>query len=435
MSAFLTAQLWPVSVPIVFAAFGMALLRRPDALKVWLLLGTMVCLGTVGWTAGAGPGQAAALSLLMLPPLTAFASLVGQSPQRTQCAAWLLTLLLLGLSMGVLTADPAASTGHFSVLLAVVAASLFLKQRRAGTSGLWGIGALGLGALAAAGSLVAGPPASTVLLAMACATTLPLVPFHKGYVASLSALPGSLPSFLAMALPTLGFHKVLTVLPQIPPAVCDAFSALALTGILYGSLRAFAQARAAAVAGYGAVAFYSVLWWYLSSTQTVPPSAFVYLCAVGLATSGLVLAWHQLRARYGDVDFRTLSGLAHFMPRFAVAFSLLAIAAIGLPPFGVYAGMVGMLLAPSFSWSSALALVFLGWLAAAWYLFAFVQGLLFGAPQPEHRYEDLRGPEWASLALVLVLLIALGLMPSRWFGQGGTPSQRTVVMGASSWNR
>jgi NADH-quinone oxidoreductase subunit M len=161
----------------------------------------------------------------------------------------------------------------------------------------------------------------------------------------------------------------------------------------------------------------------------------VYLAAVGLATGGLLLAWHQLRARYGEIDLRALSGLARPMPRFAVALSLLALAAIGLPPFGVYAGMLGMLLAPSFTWSSALPIVLLGWLAAAWYLFALVQSLLFGAHRPEYRHEDLRGPEWASLALFVVFLLALGVMPDRWFDPGATPLTRTVVMGASSWSR
>ncbi len=435
MTALLTAPLWPAAVPIVFAALGLALRRKPEALKVWLLVGTLVTLGTLGWAPRPGPAPAAALPLLALLPLTAFASLLGQPVHRTQCGSWLLTLLVLGLGLGALTAPSVIAVACFMAILALVAAVLFQAQRRAGAPGVWGVGALALGVLAAAGSLFAGPPVSSVALAVACAAALPLVPFHKGYVAALSALPGNLPGFLALALPAIGFHELLAVLPQVPPAIGEALSWLALVGIVYGSLRAFTQARAASVAAYGAVAFFSILWWYLCSTRTAPAHTLVYLCAGGLTTSGLVLAWHQLRARYGEIDFRTLSGLAQPMPRFAVALSLLALAAIGLPPFGLYAGLLGMLLAPSFTWSSALPLVLLGWLAAAWYLFAFVQGLLFGAPRPEHRYEDLRGPEWASLALVLVLLIALGLMPGRWFDQGAALLQRTVVMGAASWNR
>jgi NADH-quinone oxidoreductase subunit M len=435
VTAWLTAPLVPAAAPLLFAALGTVLLRKPDALKIWLLLGTMVTLATLGWTAQAEPSHAASLALASLLPLAAFASLLGQPVHRPHGGGWLLTVLMLGLSLGVVTADPAPSVGCFMALLAVVMAALFQSRRRGGSPGLWGIGALGLGVLAAAGSLFAGPPVSSVLLAAACAATLPLVPLHKGYVEALSALPGNVPAFLAVVLPAIGFHELLTLLPQMPSALADALSVLALVGILYGSLRAFTQARASSVVAYGAVAFYAVLWWYLCSARASAPYTVVYLCAVGLATSGLVMAWQQLRARYGEVDLRMLSGLALPMPRFAAALSLLALAAVGLPPFGVYAGMLGMLLAPSFAWSSAVPIVLLGWLAAAWYLFALVQGLLFGAARPEYRHEDLRGPEWASLAVVLVLLIALGLMPGRWFGQGAAPPQRTAVMGASAWSR
>ncbi|ALA61223.1 proton-conducting transporter membrane subunit [Nitrospira moscoviensis] len=430
-----SAQLWPLAVALTVAAVGLALLRKPDALKVWLVIGAMVSLGTVGWTAGQRPAHAASLPLTALLPLAAFASLLGQAVHRRQCGGWLVSFLGLGLSLGVLTAEPALAAFCLVAVLAVVAAALLLAPSREPSSGLWGIGTLGLGALMAAGSLMTGPPVSSLAWALACATALPLVPLHKGFVAALTILPANLPGFLAVALPVIGFHGLLTVLPLVPPAIADALGALALAGVAYGSLRAFTQSRAASVVSYGGAAFYCILWWYLCSTRTAPAHTVVYLSAVGLATGGLLLAWHQLRARYGEIDLRALSGLARPMPRFAVVLSLLALAAIGLPPFGVYAGMLGMLLAPSFTWSSALPIILLGWLAAAWYLFALVQRLLFGAHRPEYRHEDLRGPEWASLALFVVFLIALGIMPDRWFDPGATPLTRTVVMGAPSWSR
>ena len=58
-----------------------------------------------------------------------------------------------------------------------------------------------------------------------------------------------------------------------------------------------------------------------------------------------LVAWQVIRTRYGDdVDPQAISGLASTMPRYAVLFSLLALAAMGLPPFGVFAGFMGLLL-------------------------------------------------------------------------------------------
>jgi NADH-quinone oxidoreductase subunit M len=143
----------------------------------------------------------------------------------------------------------------------------------------------------------------------------------------------------------------------------------------------------------------------------------------------------MLRARYGEIGLRALSGLAHPMPRFAIALSLLALAALGLPPFGVFSGFMGLLLAPSFTWSGALIVILIAWLSASWYFFDFVQGLLFGRQQTERRHEDLRDHELASLAIVLMLLVALGVMPSPLFDLGPITLQRTAVMEFLEWNK
>ena len=62
-----------------------------------------------------------------------------------------------------------------------------------------------------------------------------------------------------------------------------------------------------------------------------------------------MVAWQVIRTRYGDdVDPQAISGLAAGMPRYAVLLSLLALAAMGLPPFGVFAGFMGLLLSSPF---------------------------------------------------------------------------------------
>lgn len=434
MSERLTADLVLAAVPVVGAIGGLALRRRPDMLKVWLLLATMMSLGAIGWLSGRLPAQAAALPLLALPPIMAFLSLLGQPLHRATGAAWTLTLLLLGSALGVLDSAPSQSMMFLLFLLALVGAMLWFYQRPMRLEAWSAVGTVALGMLMVAVALLAPPPLSAAALALACAMMLPLPPFHKAYLAALTSLPGNLPAFLALLLPIIGFHVLLTTLPLLSDAFLQTARILALVGSLYVSLRALTQSRAAAVIAYGAVAFLSIFWWYLAETRAAAPHAVVYLSAVGLATGGLLLAAFVLRTRFGEISFRGLSGLAQPMPRFAVVLSLLALAALGLPPFGVFAGFLGMLLAPSFTWSAGLLIILLAWLAASWYIFELVQGLLFGRPQAQRRHEDLADPEFAALAMILVLLVTLGVLPSRFFDVG-TANQRTVVMEPRAWNK
>jgi NADH-quinone oxidoreductase subunit M len=147
-----------------------------------------------------------------------------------------------------------------------------------------------------------------------------------------------------------------------------------------------------------------------------------------------LLAWYAIRARYGDIDFRALGGLAYPMPRFSTLFALLALAALGMPPFGIFSGFLGMLLTPAFAPSGAFALIMLVWLTASWYYTDLIQQIVFGRSRLDIRHEDLRQTEFISLLLILLLLLLLGTAPSRLFEPpAGTPA--AIAMTSERWTR
>ncbi len=260
---------------------------------------------------------------------------------------------------------------------------------------------------------------------LACAILLPLVPFHDGYVTVLTRLPGSLPSFIVLLLPAIGLHNLAAVIQTAPDVVVLMVTTFALVGALYGSVKALAQSRVRLLLAYGSFSLFSILWWFVAASRTVTPQAAVFLGAVALVTSGLLLAWQVVRTRYGDdVDPRAISGLASPMPQFAVLFSLLALAAMGLPPFGVFAGFMGLLFASSFTSSAALLVIVIAWLAASWYILETVQRLLFGRQRSDLRYEDLRQSEFASLLIVVLIVIALGVAPANLVRNGVSTAAR-----------
>jgi NADH-quinone oxidoreductase subunit M len=70
----------------------------------------------------------------------------------------------------------------------------------------------------------------------------------------------------------------------------------------------------------------------------------------------------MLVTRYGEAGLHHVGSLAQCMPRFAFLLSLLVMAAMGLPAFGLFAGFMGMLFhhATQVSWD--LAIIALTWL-------------------------------------------------------------------------
>lgn len=424
-----------VVTPLLGAALGLLLWSKPRLLMVWVLLVTLASLVMLMGVSGGLTGPAAGIPFLSLLPLAAFLSILGQPVQQEGRVAWLMTLLLLGLGLGVLISQNGLKLILLVNVFGLVSLLIGRYKKLSGPQLWWAIGMYSLGVACLMGSLITAPPVSSIALLLTYSVLLPLFPFHGGYVGALVGLPGNLPAFLALLLPSIGFHGVLTLIPSMPGGIVQTLVILALLGALYGSLKALAQYRVVSLLAYAGLAFFAILWWYLATTKTYSSHAVIYLSAVALVTGGLLLAWRAVQARYGDVDLRAISGLAHPMPRFATLLSLLALAAMGLPPFGVFSGFMGMLLTPSLPLSGALLIIVVAWLTASWYLLNLMQQLLFGRHRRDLRYEDLRQTEFASLLMFVLILMALGIVPSRFF-ESGTPSHGySTAMESKLWHK
>ncbi len=423
-----------LAIPLLGASLCLLVNASLQRMKTVALVTTAASLLAVIGTSLAHPESPAGMAFLSLLPVTAFLTLLGQPLHRAHHSAWTMTLILLGLALGILTSH-AAAQGFLLVLLLAVVSGLLYAHPPSSTAETWqGISSFGLGILCTLMALALPAPASTIASLITCATLLPLLPLQSGFVAALNGLPGNLPAFLAFVLPTVGFHTLSLLLPSLPGAALRTVAILALAGAVYGSLRALIQSHPLPRLGYAALAFFCLLWWFIADTGTAPAQALVYLSAVGLTISGLLLAWYAIRARYGDIDFRALGGLAYPMPRFSTLLALLALAALGMPPFGVFSGFLGMLLTPAFSPSGPFAIIMLVWLTASWYYTDLIQQIVFGRSRLDIRHEDLRQTEFVSLLLILLLLLLLGTAPSRMFEPpAGTPA--AIAMTSEPWTR
>lgn len=424
-----------IAVPFIGAAASLLSWNSLPRMKTSALLTAVASLvAWIGLSWGLSHPHLSA-PLLCLLPLAAFLSLLGQPLHQANRIAWLMTQVLLGLGLGILSAQDVSREILIVALLGLLS-WLIHRYRDGAVAEVWlGLSAYGIGVATALLSLILPASASALALLVTCATMLPLLPLHGGFIAVLTALPGNLPAFAAVLLPVLGFHRALLLLPDLSITIFQTVAILALIGACYSSLKTFIQSRILPRLAYAAVALLCVLWWYVAETRTAPVQAAVYLSAVGVAMSGLFLAWYAIRARYGDIDVRALGGLAYPMPRFSTLLALLALAALGMPPFGVFSGFMGMLLSPAFTPSAAFAIIMLVWVSASWYFIDLVQQVIFGRQRPNLRYEDLRRTEYASLLMAVLLLLALGVAPPAVFQPRAAPPLDSVAMKGAAWVR
>jgi NADH-quinone oxidoreductase subunit M len=423
-------------IPFLGAVGTLAFWSNPVRLKQSSIAWSIVSLGSaVALSGQVGLPPEGFLPLYLLP-LTAMISLLGQPTHADHRESCIMTLLMLGFGLCVLANQPPVASVALVLLFLLMASLLYRHHSALWPMSWWGIGCYVVGALCAGLSLEQGTLLSSVMSLAASAVLLPLVPFHEGHVTAVTRLPGSLPSFVVLLLPLLGLHGIATVLPTIPETVASTLSLLALVGASYGAAKALIQTRVRLLLAYGSLSFFSMLWWFAAATRSATPRSALLAGSVGLAISGLLVAWQVVRTRYGDdVDPQAVSGLASGMPQYAVLLSLLGLAAMGLPPFGVFAGFMGLLLSAPFPSSGGLVVTLLAWLAASWYIMQIMQSLLFGLLRPELRYVDVLRTEFAALLLAVLVLLALGLAPSTLFVPDQTMTATYSVLRPLVWNQ
>lgn len=424
-------------IPFFGMLGGLPLWSNPERLKQACVASSIISLGSIVGFSGLIGRLPEGLLPLCLLPLTAMISLLGQPAHADHRPSYVTTLLLLGLGMFVLANEPLVASIALVLLFSLMVGLLYRHHSALWPMSWWGIGAYGLGAFCAALSLAADAPVSSVASLVASAVLLPLIPFHDGHLTSITRLPGNLPSFTVLLLPIVGLHGIATTLPTVPDSVAWTLSLFALLGTVYGAVKALAQTRVRLLLAYGSLSFFSMLWWFAAATRSATPRSALLVGTVGLATSGLLVAWQVVRTRYGDdVDPQSVSGLASGMPQYAVLLSLLALAAMGLPPFGVFAGFMGLLLSAPFPSSGGLVITLLAWLAASWYIMQMAQRLLFGLRRPELRYADVLRAELAALLIVVLTLLVLGLAPATLFDPDqATAGASAEIIGFVVWNR
>lgn len=273
-----------------------------------------------------------------------------------------------------------------------------------------------------------------VLLAafgLSFAIKVPMVPLHTWLPDAHVEAPTAGSVILAgvlLKMGTYGFMKLgFPLFPEATRLLAPAIMALAVLSIVYGACLALVQTDIKKIIAYSSISHLGYVMLGLISLDLIGiQGAIMQMVSHGLVAGGLFMLVGMLYERCHTRELAAYGGLAKLLPVFALFFTLLTLASIGLPATSGFTGEFMVLLgAFSGSWATyqqgsmlplALAATAVsGVVLGALYMLWFAQRLLFGAARapdwPQAPLADLGLRERAILVTLLAAVFWLGLAP------------------------
>ena len=255
---------------------------------------------------------------------------------------------------------------------------------------------------------------------------VPVFPLHTWLPLAHAEAPTAGSVLLAGVLLKLGTYGILRLcLPMFPEACATVglplVGALAVAGIIYGSLCALAQQDIKKLVAYSSVAHLGFCMLGLFALNAAGISGGVLqMINHGLSTGGLFLLVGMVYERYHTRQLDDLGGLASRLPLLACAMVFVSMASIGLPGLNGFVGEV-LSLGGMFERHTVYAVLGApGVVLGAWYLLTMLQTVLFGPfvepPHGEPNVGDMNLRELLALAPICVLCLWIGVKPQPLLG-------------------
>lgn len=270
-----------------------------------------------------------------------------------------------------------------------------------------------------------------IAFGLSFAIKVPMVPLHTWLPDAHVEAPTAGSVILAgvlLKMGTYGFMKLgFPLFPDAASLLAPAIMALAVVSIVYGACLALVQTDIKKIIAYSSISHLGYVMLGLISLDLVGiQGAIMQMVSHGLVAGGLFMMVGMIYERCHTRELAAYGGLAKLLPVFALFFTLLTLASIGLPTTSGFTGEFMVLLgAFAGSWTAwqqgnvvplALAATAAsGVVLGALYMLWFAQRFLFGAARAPHAEHglllDLSLRERAVLVPLLAAVFWLGLAP------------------------
>jgi len=251
---------------------------------------------------------------------------------------------------------------------------------------------------------------------VAFAVKLPVFPLHSWLPDAHTQAPTAGSVLLAgLLLKTGGYGLVRFAVPLFPDAAAALAGPIAMVGvigIIYGAVLAYGQSDMKRLIAYTSVSHMGfvvlgVAVWSLTALQ----GAVFQMLAHGLATGALFAIAGMVHERLHTRDFAELGGLWSRVPRLSAFALLFVLASVGVPGMGNFIGELLTLLGSFARAPRLVAAAVIGIVLGTVAMLELMQRGFYGPTRSDSPLRDLGAREVALLAVLAVLLLALGLFP------------------------
>src|SRR5438094_5661805 len=256
------------------------------------------------------------------------------------------------------------------------------------------------------------------VFALAFAIKTPLFPFHSWLPDAYSAAPIPMLITFAGVMGKAGAYGFLRIaIPLFPNPVLWwdwrwVIPVLAVAAIIWGALMAIAQRDMKLLVAYSSVSHmgFIVLGIFAYNVQG-QQGAILQMVNHGIIIPALFLFVAWIADRAGSRDRSALAGLAPRMPVMAGVFTIVVLAALGLPGLNSFVGEFMTLLG---AWERAPVLAAVGAIGlvlAPVYMLRMFQGAMYGEPVGPRPSGDIYAGQLALVTPLIILMFAIGLYP------------------------